>query len=287
LCTARPPHQSRHYSRIKGEKTERTQERLKSIFGKKLLVLKGPEYNRGRFLEVEAVNGEDILVAIIDNSLDPSVYRPVDHWRTFLDVPWEAFRAVESCFPDLERGYSHLILTGSEASILDGEGWVEGEVEIVREALEKRIPILGSCYGHQVLALALRGPAHVRRCAHPEVGWLPVRIEKESSLLGPRGEAYSFTIHFDEVIGLDDDFIVLASAPACPIQAFALRSGPAWGIQFHPEINIPAARELLRNLVRLKLETCSLFERALKTRPRDSGLIRRIVRGFLEARAEP
>jgi GMP synthase-like glutamine amidotransferase len=237
-------------------------------------------------LEIPAVKGEDILVALVDNSVDPSVYKPVDHWKTFLGVPWEAFRAVEGCFPDLERGYTHLILTGSETSILDREDWVEGELEIIREALEKRIPILGSCFGHQILALALRGPAHVRRSPQPEVGWLPVRIEKKSSLLGRRGEAYSFTIHFDEVIGLDDEFIILASTPECPVQAFELRSGPAWGIQFHPEINIPAARELLRNLVRLKPETSPLFERALKTKPRDSGLIRRIVRGFLNARDE-
>lgn len=224
---------------------------------------------------------ENVRVAIIDNSIDPTVYRPIDHWRTFLSVPWEAFRAVEKSFPDLDQEYTHLILTGSEASIIEREDWVYEEVEFVQEALERGIPILGSCYGHQLLVLALRNPAHIRRCPQPEVGWIPIRIRKKNSLLGDEGEAFTFSIHFDEVIGLDDDFLVLASTPACRVQAFELRTKPAWGIQFHPEINIFAAKELLENLIRLELKTSPLFEEALRARPRDSGLIRRIVRHFL------
>jgi len=224
---------------------------------------------------------DGVRVAIIDNSIDPSVYKPIDHWRTFLSVPWEAFRAAESCFPDLDKGYSHLILTGSEGSIMERESWVYDEAETVQEACERGIPILGSCYGHQLLALALRGPAHVRRSHQPEVGWIPVKIEKKNSLLGDEGKVYTFSIHFDEVIGLDDDFLVLASTSACRIQAFELKTKPVWGIQFHPEINISAARELLKNLIRLELKTSPLFKEVLKTRPKDAGLIRRILRHFL------
>jgi len=222
-------------------------------------------------------------VAIIDNSINPAVYNPIGHWRRFLKAPWEAFRAAESLFPKLGDQYSHVILTGSEASILERENWVYEEVEVVQEALDRRIPILGSCYGHQLLALALRGPGHVRRCPWPEVGWMPLTIEKSNDLLGQRGEAYTFALHFDEVINLDDEFVVLASTPACRVQAFALKTRPAWGIQPHPEINPSAARDLLKNLIRLGLETSSLYEAALTTRPRDSGLILRIVRHFLSS----
>ena len=220
-------------------------------------------------------------VAIIDNSIDPAIYKPIDHWRRFLRVPWEAFRAAENCFPDLDAKYTHLILTGSEASILERENWVYEEVEVVREALDSGIPILGSCYGHQLLVLALRGPAHVRRCPQPEVGWIPVRIEKSNDLLGNQGEAYTFALHFDEVTGLDDEFVVLASSPACGVQAFALKTQPAWGVQPHPEIVPSAARELLQNLIHLELKSSFLYEAALTMRPRDSGLIHRIVRRFL------
>jgi GMP synthase-like glutamine amidotransferase len=233
------------------------------------------------------MRSDSIRVAIIDNSIDPTVYRPVDHWRAFLGVSWEAFGAVKGCFPDLDQGYTHLILTGSESSILDRENWVDEEMEVVQEALDRGIPLLGSCYGHQLLALALRGPAHVRRCPQAEVGWIPLKIEKKNSLLGNEAKAYSFSLHFDEVIDLDDDFIVLASTPACRVQAFQLRGRPVWGVQFHPEINIAAARVLLENLICLGLKTSPLFEQALKTRPKDSGLIRKIVRHFLASTGSP
>ncbi len=222
-------------------------------------------------------------VAIVDNSINPAVYKPIEHWRTYLNIPWESFRAVEGEFPDLADGYSHLLLTGSEASIVERENWVDGEINVIKRALEKGLPILGSCYGHQLLALALRGPAHVRRCPEPEVGWIPIRILQRSALLGEPRTAYAFSIHFDEVIDLDKDFIILASTLACPVQAFKLKKRPAWGIQFHPEIDIPAAGELLQNLADSGLENSPLFECALRARPKDSGLIQRIVRCFIEA----
>jgi len=227
---------------------------------------------------------ELLKVAILDNSIDPGVYKPIEHWRAFLAAPWEAFRAVEGRFPDLSRGYTHLLLTGSEASIVEREDWVYEEIRVVQEALARSIPILGSCYGHQLLALALRGPAHVRRCPHPEVGWIPIRILRPSALLGKERTAFSFSIHFDEVINLDEDFLILASTPACPVQAFELRGRPAWGIQFHPEIDVPSARELLRNLVGLDGKNRALFKATLAAKPRDSGLIRRIARRFLATR---
>lgn len=227
---------------------------------------------------------KDIRVAIVDNSIVPSVYMPVEHWAEFLHVPFASFRAPEGKLPGLNKEFTHIILTGSEASIVEREGWVEAEVDFVREALSLGLPILGSCYGHQLLALALRGPAHVRRALQPEFGWPPIDIREKSGLLGAGGKFYAFLSHFDEVIDLDEDFRVLASTGACSVQAFELKGRPAWGIQSHPEIDIPAAREFLRRLIDLDLETSSLFEKALAMEPRDSRLIRRIVRHFLGSR---
>jgi GMP synthase-like glutamine amidotransferase len=226
---------------------------------------------------------KDIRVAIVDNSIAPSVYRPVEHWAAFLQVPFTSFRAPEGCLPDLKKDFTHIILTGSEASIMEREGWVDAEVESVQEALSRNLPILGSCYGHQLLALAMRGPARVRRALRPEIGWYPIDIPARCGLLGKEGIIYAFSSHFDEVIGLDEDFRVLASSPNCPVQAFELKGRPVWGVQFHPEIDIPAAREFLSRLVDLGSETSSLFKQALGMKPQDSGLIRRIVHYFLNA----
>ncbi len=229
----------------------------------------------------------DIRVAIIDNSIDPSLYKPVSHWGKFLTAPYESFRAPDGRFPDLRADFSHLILTGSEASILARQPWVDDEIEFVREAVARGYPTLGSCYGHQLLAAALGGPACIRRSPRPEVGWYPIDILGKNGLLGEKGTAYSFCSHFDEAVDLGPDFHVLASTRHCPIQAFELVGRPAWGIQFHPEIDIRDARQFLRSLVSLGLPTGPVFADALRSRPRDSGLIRRIVRRFLGAKAAP
>jgi len=231
--------------------------------------------------KMKAAAKKDIRVAIVDNSIAPSVYKPVEHWGAFLEAPFSSFRAPEGRLPGLETGFTHIILTGSEASIVERDSWVDAEVEFIQEVLNRHLPVLGSCYGHQLLALALRGPSHVRRALRPEIGWYPIDIRTKSSLLGKEGTYYAFSSHFDEVVDLDESFRVLASTPGCEVQAFELEGWPAWGIQFHPEINIPAAREYLRNLIGLGLKTSSLFEEALGMPPRDSGLIRRILRHFL------
>jgi hypothetical protein len=63
-----------------------------------------------------------------------------------------------------------------------------------------------------------------------------------------------------------------------------VKKRPIWGIQIHPEINIPNAQILLKKFRLLNLETKSFFEKALKSTPKDSGLIRRIVKRFLVPR---
>jgi GMP synthase-like glutamine amidotransferase len=224
---------------------------------------------------------KEVKVAFIDNSIDTSIYNPQEHWKPYLGVEWDPFRAPESRFPDLKKGYTHLILSGSEASIIERENWVYEEIEVVQDAVEKGLSILGSCYGHQLLALALLGSASVQRCVQPEVGWIPIQIKVENELLGEKRQAFSFSSHFDEVVNLSDAFLVLASSKDCQIQAFQLKKRPIWGIQIHPEINISNAQILLEKFISLNLETKPFFEKALKSTPKDSGLIRRIVKSFL------
>jgi GMP synthase-like glutamine amidotransferase len=227
---------------------------------------------------------KDAKLALIDNSIDSSIYTPEEHWKPYLTIEWDSFKATYNQFPDLSKGlYSHVLLTGSEASILEREEWVDAEVEVVHKAIEEGIPILGSCYGHQLLAFALSGPSSVRRSTHPEVGWISLQTKEFSELLGESHQAYSFSIHFDEVVNDNENFHILAYSEHCQVQAFQWKSKPVWGIQIHPEIDIPHAQALLKNLISLKLKTTPIYEEALKSTPRDSGLIKHIVQGFLSS----
>lgn len=227
---------------------------------------------------------EELRLAFIDNCIDSAVYNPELHWKPYLEVEWDSFKATKHQFPDFKKvRYTHLLLTGSESSIVNRERWVEEEAEVIQEAVERGVPVLGSCYGHQLLAYALLGSSSVRRSPQPEVGWIPVQIIRESRILGKERQAFSFSIHFDEVVNLNSEFHILASTEHCPVQAFQVKDRPIWGLQIHPEINIQDARTLLKNLIALRLDNTPLFVKALNSRPKDSGLIKQIVKCFLSA----
>jgi GMP synthase-like glutamine amidotransferase len=220
-------------------------------------------------------------VAIVDNAIHPRIYKPVEHWSAYLrGVEWESFYAPSGRLPAVQD-FSHFILTGSEASILQREPWADREVEFTREAFRAGRSILGSCYGHQLLALALAGPAHVGRCREPEIGWIPIEIKASSSVLGPPGEAFTFSVHFDEVRDLADPFVVLAATEVCPVQAFGVRGRNVWGFQIHPEIDVVSARGILSEFGSIFPKIQPLYARALSEKPRDSGLIFKIVKEFL------
>jgi GMP synthase-like glutamine amidotransferase len=221
-------------------------------------------------------------IALIDNALDHSIYNPVRHWQICLQQDFEIFRAPENRFPAI-ADFTHIILSGSEASVMEREKWARHEIDLAKEAYEKGLSLLGSCYGHQILAVALASPQHVRRAARPEIGWIQIDIDGDDGYLGPEHRAFCFSSHLDEVINLPDEFLVLASSSHCKIQAFRHRDRPVLGLQIHPEMNIDEAQWYLEKRVQNKHEPLPLFQKALDSTPRDSGLIHHVMRAFLSS----
>lgn len=224
-----------------------------------------------------------VKVAVLDNAVDHRVYTPIDHWSPYLDVPWQAFDARQGRLPALGDGFSHVIITGSESSVLEREPWAEEEAEFVRDAAARGLALLGSCWGHQLLAFAFDGESAVRRCPEPEIGWIRIDQPGPSGLLGPEPSAYTFSLHFDEVTNASGRFHVLASTSVCTVQAMALPGARVWGLQIHPEIDIAWARKIMRAMSGRGRRGDALFEAALASEPRDSGLIYNIVNYFLNS----
>ena len=123
-------------------------------------------------------------VLIVDCCVYPEIYSPAAHWRALLgDVPSDVVHLPSGqAEPDL-AAYTHLVLTGSEASIVEPAPWYEAEIALVRRAARAGRAMLGSCFGHQMLALALSGRDHVRRAAAPEIGWAPIDVLADDALL--------------------------------------------------------------------------------------------------------
>lgn len=146
--------------------------------------------------------------------------------------------------PALERA-SHAILSGSDIPVPGREPWFADTCRQIRAVVEAGLPVLGVCFGHQILVQALGEVDMVRRAAVAEYGIRRMRClpgQRGDPVLGVLPEAGfdAYCLHSDEVdaaravaaLGLQ----VLAESDACRVQAYRLPGRPVWGVQFHPEL---------------------------------------------------
>lgn len=135
--------------------------------------------------------------------------------------------------------FAGIIITGSHAMVTDGEDWSEQTAAWIPRAIESEIPLLGICYGHQLIAHAMGGvvgnfPTGV------ELGTVQVTLtdeaHKDPLFKGLPKRIRVHTSHTQTVVQLPPNAILLASNENEPHHAFAM--GPcAWGVQFHPEFD--------------------------------------------------
>jgi GMP synthase-like glutamine amidotransferase len=220
----------------------------------------------------------DLLV--LDNSVDPSFYQPVEHWAKAAGFTPESVHVPSGGrLPEPGR-HRHVILTGSESSITVPDAWALAEGAWLRDAVQKQARVLGSCWGHQLIAAALGGASCVRRSPTPEFGWLRIQVAAVDELL-PEGY-WAFCSHFDEVVmGCHPALKVLASSPGCAVHALRWGTLPVWGLQAHPEVDPPTARAFLEQAGQRWPEQAEAFRAALAGPARDSGMIGALVRRFL------
>ena len=138
-----------------------------------------------------------------------------------------------------------VLVTGSLASVTCPEPWMDALGAWLLRAAE-RTPVLGVCFGHQLLARALGGA--VERCPRgPEAGTVEIRLTAAgrsdplfAGLPDPLGVQAA---HEDEVARLPPGAVVLAENAHTGVQAFA--HGPRIrGVQFHPEFDAARCRAL-------------------------------------------
>lgn len=143
--------------------------------------------------------------------------------------------------------YAGIVVTGSAAMVTDREPWSEQAAEYLLRAMSAATPILGICYGHQLLSHALGG----RVADNPrgrQIGTIDVTLTEDAAddpLFGAFASPLHVPVtHLQSVVELPSSSLLLGSSPRDPHHVVR-HNDQSWGVQFHPEFDAAIVREYI------------------------------------------
>jgi GMP synthase (glutamine-hydrolysing) len=166
-------------------------------------------------------------------------YNTRRNFRRELDADLVEYEVSDGDIPQ-EFDVDGFVVTGSRASVYWDDDWIDELRPWVREALDRDIPALGVCFGHQFLADVLGGD--VEDMGEYELGYRTVERTGNSELLDGFPESFTvFETHSDRVTALPDSARLIAENDY-GIQGFETET--VLSVQFHPEYDMDTAREV-------------------------------------------
>ncbi|MFH0737860.1 MAG: GMP synthase subunit A [Candidatus Micrarchaeota archaeon] len=151
----------------------------------------------------------------------------------------------------LEAGIAKIILSGGPSSVYSDPPNLSSLIcQRVRDGGMK-LPLLGICYGHQMIAHSFG--AKVDKGKSAEYGLGEVSIESEDVIFkGVPKKIRAWVSHFDEAKELPAGFVKLARSGTCGIEAMRHGQRPIFGVQFHPEVwHTEHGEDILRNFLEI------------------------------------
>ena len=144
----------------------------------------------------------------------------------------------------VEKAPAAIILSGGPSSVYE-----ENSPKLDAKILELGIPVLGICYGFQVLAQSLGG--RVDKTGKREYGATDLKLSAGGTLLASQPELQvCWMSHGDQVMEAPSGFDVLASTPTTPVAAFENVNKKIFGVQWHPEVkHSEQGQQVLKNFL--------------------------------------
>ena len=169
---------------------------------------------------------ESVLVVDFGAQYAQLIARRVREANVYSEIVPHTITAAEVA----ERKPVGIIFSGGPKSV-----HVDGAPAIDPEVYDLGIPVLGICYGAQLIAHQNDGT--VDRNERGEYGRTELTVEGGGSLLdGTPGSQTVWMSHFDAITELPDEFDVLAATPDAPVAAFENKERGLYGVQYHPEV---------------------------------------------------
>jgi GMP synthase (glutamine-hydrolysing) len=193
------------------------------------------------------LNNELILVLDFGGQYNQLIARRVREANVYCEVlPYNSsIDKIKSMNP---KG---IIFTGGPASVLDPKAPF-----CDKEVFELGIPVLGICYGMQLMSYMLGGT--VEKAEQREYGKVNIIFDTGSKLFeGIEKESTCWMSHTYYVNNLPEGFVKCADTPNCPVAAMENIEKKLYGVQFHPEVvHTPKGRDILNNFL-FKICGCS------------------------------
>jgi GMP synthase (glutamine-hydrolysing) len=182
---------------------------------------------------------QKVLILDFGSQYTQLIARRVRELNVYCEI--HPFNKIPSLTPDIKG----VILSGSPCSVRDN-----GHPDVDLKLFEGKMPVLGVCYGAQLMAHKSGGdvlPSQVREYGRARL----TKVDHNNPLLKEITlDTQVWMSHADTISSVPDSFEVIASTPSVRIAAFRLRGQDVYGIQFHPEVtHTTEGKNLLRNFV--------------------------------------
>ena len=169
---------------------------------------------------------DKILVLDFGGQYDMLIARRVRERGVYAEVvPFNKITTAEI----VSRGYTGIIFTGGPNSVYEA-----GSPSFSKDILEIGVPILGICYGMQLMSYLAGGK--VVNAAEGEYGKVSVTVSSSSLFKDVPKESIAWMSHRDYVAKAPEGFEVIATTDKCPTAAIGNAAKKLYGVQFHPEV---------------------------------------------------
>lgn len=210
-----------------------------------------------------------------------------EHWIA-AGMGWESDQVrvvdttVDSLWPE-PRQIAGVAITGSGSMVTEQATWMLRATDWLADAVHQQVPILGICFGHQLLAHALGGRVDFNPRG-VEVGTVSVSLAEAAAgdpLLSGLPPRFSAQLsHRQSVLELPPGAVLLGASDMEPHQGFSF--GPrAWGIQFHPEFDDQIVARFIedyRDILAGQGQSADALHSGIRPAPESHSVLRRFAR---------
>lgn len=181
-----------------------------------------------------------ILVVDCGSTKTPLIVEIVDEFMDVLSIPFD-----ELSSEDLGQ-YKGIIFSGAPKLVTEIN--MGPYLEVVEWIKTTETPVLGICFGHQLLGMLFG--AHASRMREDR-DWQTIEVYEESPLFDRLPTEIQMMEDHCETISIPPGFELLASSDACINEAMQHKKRPLYGVQFHPESSGNHGRVVIENFVRI------------------------------------